>query len=173
MILISYCLVLDISWLFGWARSSTDWLSTNIIYIYQSSGNIPWGRGHFHTKCTTYDRMDRVFYISDYWCLTGMFSAKIDLSMICYLLSNEFISNFYWWLSRLFMDKFQTTLETCWSQLRNIDNLDHLDLTIACFYLSQILTWFTMEGKLLVMQPPPNLWNNISGEIYKTDTKSV
>ncbi len=38
-------------------------------------------------------------------------------------------------------------------QLRNIDNLDHLDLTIECFYLSQILTWFIIEDMLLVMLP--------------------
>ncbi len=71
-----------------------------------------------------------------------------------YLLSNKFISNSHLHLSRLFKDKFQTTSETCLSHLRNIDHLDHLDITIACFYLSLILTWFIMEGELLVMHSP-------------------
>ncbi len=71
------------------------------------------------------------------------------------------------------MDKLQTTSETALSQLRNIEHPDHLDLTIACFYLSLILTWFIMEGEFfLFSDASPGLWNNIPVEIQRTDTKS-
>ncbi len=68
------------------------------------------------------------------------------------------------------MDKVHTTSETCISLLRNIDHLDYLDLTNACFYLSLILISFTMEGELLLVQ---NSVSEItSQQKYETDTKS-